>query len=81
MNRPPDPLPPSAKLVYVVLQNATESMGWPALRQQTGLPESTLSEALDRLETEQLVQSKPNPNECGNRIYELHSGNRSEAEG
>lgn len=63
-----DDLPPSAKLVVWVLE-AEGELTQQGLMEETRLHQRTLRYALDRLEEEHLVDSRPNPSDARQSLY------------
>jgi DNA-binding MarR family transcriptional regulator len=61
--------PPSAKLVYRVLEEDAP-LTQQAICEQSQLPPRTARYALDRLESEELIESWPNPIDARQSLYE-----------
>ncbi|UIP00350.1 ArsR family transcriptional regulator [Halobaculum sp. CBA1158] len=62
-------LPPSAKVVYLVLRDAGE-LTLPALRSRTSLPEQTLHDALADLREANVIQRRIT---CGDARYSRYT--------
>lgn len=67
-----DGQPPSAKLVFLVLQEASDPLEFSEIRDRTYLPDRTTREALDRLEEIELIQRRPaTTGDARCSVYEL----------
>jgi DNA-binding MarR family transcriptional regulator len=62
-------LPPSAKLVYRVLKDDAP-LTQQAICEYSQLPPRTARHALDRLESGDLIESRPNPTDARQSLYE-----------
>lgn len=74
-------LAPSAKLVYLVLQETDRPLSRPELRVRTTLPDRTLRAAVDRLEDEGVVrqiQPADDPQREAWRISREYRANRAD---
>lgn len=65
-----EPLPPSAKLVYVILDREAP-LTHSGIQQYTKLPKRTTDEALGRLSDEGLIQQDPNYDDAREVFYRL----------
>jgi len=63
-------LPPSAKLVYLVLQEV-DPLTQAELRQRTQLPDRTVRSALERLEEAGVIESQPYLGDARQTLYGL----------
>lgn len=68
---PPGSLPPSAKYVRYVLRLTDEKQTQADLIEETGLPSRTVRYALERLDEEDVLESKHNIHDARQRLYWL----------
>ena len=74
MTEPPEvvaDLPPSATLVHRVLEEADDELTQQEIVAEATLAPRTTRYALDRLQEEDLVESRPRPGDARQRLYRL----------
>ncbi|WP_082146836.1 MarR family transcriptional regulator [Halostagnicola sp. A56] len=64
-------LPPSAKLVYLILQEGGE-MTQAELRDRTTLPDRTVRYALERLDAAGVLRSRPSASDARQSLYSIN---------
>ncbi|WP_435065871.1 MarR family transcriptional regulator [Halobaculum sp. EA56] len=62
-------LPPSAKLVYTVLDYADEPLTQQEIRERSALTGRTARYALERLEERGLIESRPSVTDARQQLY------------